>query len=54
LKHPLVERVENTQEEENFGDLTEILFDQARLSVGEQLDDPVSYVQRINKLLFSV
>jgi len=54
LKHPLLERVENTEDEETFGDLTEILFDQARLSVGEQLDDPVSYVQRINKLLFSV
>lgn len=54
LKHPLVKRVEDTAEEEIFGDLTEILFDQARLSVGEQLDDPVSYVSRINKLLFSV
>ncbi|MFX4228701.1 MAG: molecular chaperone HtpG [Porticoccaceae bacterium] len=54
LKHPLVKRVEDTAEEEVFGDLTEILFDQARLSVGEQLDDPVSYVSRINKLLFSI
>lgn len=54
LKHPLVKRVEDTDNEEVFGDLTEILFDQARLSVGEQLDDPVSYVSRINKLLFSV
>ncbi len=53
LSHPLVERVEKTSEEDVFGDLTEILFDQAKLSVGEQLDDPVSYVQRVNKLLFS-
>jgi len=54
MDHPLMARVEKDQKEEVFGDLVEILFDQATLAVGEQLDDPVSYVQRINKLLFNV
>lgn len=52
MDHPLMSRVES--EQEDFGDLVEVLFDQATLAVGEQLDDPVSYVQRINKLLFKV
>jgi len=54
LDHPLLAKVGNEETEETFGDLAEILFDQATLAVGEQLDDPVSYVQRINKLLLNV
>ena len=53
MQHPLMTRVEG-EEGEVFGELVEILFDQATLAVGEQLDDPVSYVQRINKLLFNL
>ena len=53
MQHPLTTRVEG-EEGEVFGELVEILFDQATLAVGEQLDDPVSYVQRINKLLFNL
>lgn len=53
MEHPLMSRVES-EKDEAFGDLVEILFDQATLAVGEQLDDPVSYVQRINKLLFKI
>ena len=56
LQHPLLERIESeySDKEELFGEMAEILFDQATLAVGEQLDDPVGYVQRINKLLFNV
>lgn len=54
LTHPLLERVESAEGSEKFDDLAEILFDQATLSVGEQLDDPVGYVQRINKLILEI
>ena len=54
MQHPLLARVEKDQKKKVFADLVEILFDQATLAVGEQLDDPVSYVQRINKLLFNL
>ena len=32
-------------------DLAQILFDQALLAEGGQLDDPAAYVQRVNRLL---
>lgn len=54
LAHPLLSKVGGEENQEVFGDLAEILFDQATLAVGEQLDDPVGYVQRINKLLLNV
>jgi molecular chaperone HtpG len=34
-----------------FDDLTHVLFDQALLAEGGQLDDPASFVKRMNSLL---
>jgi molecular chaperone HtpG len=34
-----------------FDDLANILFDQALLAEGGQLEDPAAYVARVNKLL---
>lgn len=53
LEHPLVQRLEQEAEDEKAGDLVGLLFDQARLSAGEQLDNPALFVQRLNRLLFS-
>ncbi len=36
---------------ERFDDLAQILFDQALLAEGGQLEDPAAYVQRVNRLL---
>ncbi|MBL8327211.1 MAG: molecular chaperone HtpG [Rubrivivax sp.] len=36
---------------EQFDDLAQILFDQALLAEGGQLEDPAAYVQRVNRLL---
>lgn len=52
--HPLVSRLEAEQDEERFGDLTRILFDQAVLAEGGQLDDPATFVQRLNRLVLSL
>ncbi len=48
-QHALVKRLES--DEARFDDLAQILFDQALLSEGGQLDDPAAYVQRVNRLL---
>ena len=46
--HALVKRLEG---DERFDDLAQILFDQALLAEGGQLEDPAGYVQRVNRLL---
>lgn len=49
--HPLIEKLDGEQNEERFGDLSHILFDQAALAAGDSLKDPAAYVRRLNKLL---
>jgi molecular chaperone HtpG len=50
-KHPLVERLKDTSGEEAFADLAHVLYDQAMLSEGGELDDPASFVRRVNRLI---
>jgi molecular chaperone HtpG len=40
--HPLVEKLDNEVDEEKFGELSNILFDQACLAEGRQLQDPAA------------
>ncbi|MDO9237867.1 MAG: molecular chaperone HtpG [Aquabacterium sp.] len=47
-EHPLVKKLDTS---EHFDDLAHILFDQALLAEGGQLDDPAAYVRRVNALL---
>jgi molecular chaperone HtpG len=49
--HPLVVRMKDEQDNDRFADLTHILFDQAILSEGGQLDDPTAFVHKLNGLL---
>ncbi|MGC1509211.1 molecular chaperone HtpG [Ketobacter sp.] len=49
--HPIMERLNAEAQEDRFEDLAMIVFDQAALSEGATLEDPSSYVKRINKLL---
>ena len=53
-EHPLIKRLDGEQDEARFADLTQILFDQALLAEGSSLDDPASYVSRLNKLLLEM
>ena len=53
-EHPLVKKLEQESNESRFGDLAHILFDQANLAEGAQLQDPAAYVQRLNKLLLEL
>jgi molecular chaperone HtpG len=49
--HALVNHLKNEADEQRFSDLARILFDQAVLSEGGQLDDPSQFVHRMNSLL---
>ncbi|BAN47912.1 molecular chaperone HtpG [Metapseudomonas resinovorans] len=49
--HPLIEKLDSEQDENRFGELSHILFDQAALAAGDSLKDPAAYVRRLNKLL---
>ncbi len=49
--HPLVERLAGEDDAQRFADWTHILFDQAMLYEGGQLDDPAAFVGRLNELL---
>ena len=47
-EHALVKKLDGS---ERFDDLANILFDQALLAEGGQLEDPAAYVKRVNTLL---
>jgi len=49
--HPLIGKLKNEADETRFADLTLILFDQAVLSEGGQIDDPAAFVHKLNNLL---
>jgi molecular chaperone HtpG len=49
--HALVLAIKNEQDDARFADITHILFDQAILSEGGQLDDPAAFVNKLNSLL---
>jgi molecular chaperone HtpG len=48
-QHALVKRLE--RDEAHFDDLAHLLFDQAWLAEGGQLEDPAAHVQRVTRLL---
>ncbi len=51
-KHPVVLRLKH--EEKRFDDWAAVLFDQSMLAEGGQLDDPASFVRRINQLMLEM
>ena len=53
-EHPLIKRLSTDVEGERFDDWTRILFEQALLSEGGQLEDPATFVSRLNKMLLEL
>ncbi|MEN2750213.1 molecular chaperone HtpG [Psychrobacter sp. FBL11] len=47
-EHPLIKKLESS---EQFDDLAQVIFDQALLADGGQLEDPAAYLKRVNELL---
>jgi len=52
MEHPLVVKLVGEKDDENAGRLASVLFDQAALSAGRQLENPAQFVQELNKLMF--
>ncbi|MBK9668381.1 MAG: molecular chaperone HtpG [Gammaproteobacteria bacterium] len=53
-EHPLVKRLDAEPDEDRFAALATILFEQAQLASGDELEDPAAYVQRLNRLLLEL
>jgi molecular chaperone HtpG len=51
-EHPMVQRLK--YEEKRFDEWAAILFDQALLAEGGQLDDPAGFVKRLNELMLEL
>jgi molecular chaperone HtpG len=49
--HPLVEKLKAATSDETFADFGELLYGQAVLAEGAQLEDPAAFVKRLNKLV---
>src|SRR5262245_26284040 len=48
-RHPIVQRLKDETDDRRFEDWSQILFDQATLAEGGQLDDPASFVRRLDR-----
>jgi molecular chaperone HtpG len=49
--HPIVERMKSMDDDEQFSDASFLLLDQALLVEGEQLKDPATFVERLNRVM---
>ncbi|RLQ22972.1 molecular chaperone HtpG [Seongchinamella sediminis] len=52
--HPLLTMLDKEADEDRFADLASVVFDQANLAEGGQLEDPAAYVATLNKLLLEL
>ncbi len=53
-RHPLLQRLQNESDAQRFSDWSWVLFDQALLAEGGQLEDPAGFVKRLNQLLLAL
>ena len=53
-EHPIVTRLKDETDDARFRDWSHILFDQALLAEGGQLDDPAGFVKRLNELMLAL
>jgi molecular chaperone HtpG len=51
VTHPLVRYLDGISDSGQFGELAQLLYDQAALAEGAPLNNPPEYVQRLNRLL---
>jgi len=53
-EHPIIKKIIAEKNNDLFSDWSHILFDQALLSEGGQLDDPVNFVNKLNSMIVSM
>ena len=54
LEHPLLQRMDAETDEDRFAELAKLVFDQALLAEGGQLEDPAGFVHRLNRLMLDM
>ncbi len=52
--HPIVRRLADESDPARFADWSQILFDQATLAEGGQIEDPAAFVKRLNDLMLTL
>jgi len=50
-KHPLIQRLNQRRDDTHIGEWAQVLFNQSVLTLGARIDDPTTFVQRLNSLL---
>ncbi len=53
-QHPLVQRLNREQDDPRLADWANVLYSQAVLTLGAQIEDPASFVTRLNDLLLAL
>jgi molecular chaperone HtpG len=53
-RHPILSRLKDESDASRFSNWSHILFDQATLAEGGQLDDPATFVKRLNELMLTL
>jgi len=51
IDHKIFKKIQEEKDDDNFSDWTSLVFDQALLAEGGQLEDPSGFVIRMNKLM---
>ena len=54
LEHPLVQHIEHIDNDAQFKQWSELLFEQALLAEGGQLKNPADYVRKMNQLMLDI
>lgn len=52
--HPLLQRMSDETDDERFAEWSSVLLDQAILAEGGQLEDPATFVSRLNRLMLAM
>jgi molecular chaperone HtpG len=53
-QHPLIQRLNRDQDAKHIGEWAQVLFNQAVLTLGARIEDPTTFVQRLNSLLIAL
>ncbi len=51
IEHPIFKKLSSEKDDDKFADWTSLIFEQALLAEGGQLEDPSGFVKRMNKLM---
>ncbi len=51
VDHPIFKKLASEKDDDKFADWSNLIFEQALLAEGGQLEDPSGFVKRINKLM---